>query len=116
VVLSGHVHNMQMFSRKSGSKTIPYIICGNGGYADNEKLLHKMQSIVAGGKLPFQTVNDKSVSLTAFDTGHAGFLRVTAGASELVFDYFAVPFDGEADTVNPYKSVTVQASRAKTAN
>ncbi|HEY1730520.1 MAG TPA: metallophosphoesterase [Terriglobales bacterium] len=113
-VLSGHVHNMQMFSRKSGSKTIPYIICGNGGYANDAKLLHKVQKLVAGAQLPFKTLNDKNVSLTTFDTDHAGFLRVTAGASELRFDYFAVPFDGEADTSNPYESVAVDASRAKT--
>lgn len=115
-VLSGHVHNMQMFSREFGSKTVPYIICGNGGYAHNEKSMHQMQKLVAGSQLPFQTLNDKSVSLTAFDTAHSGFFRVTAGQSELTFDYFAVPFDGEADTLNPYKTVTVQAGRAKTAD
>lgn len=115
-VLSGHVHNMQMFSRNLGSKTIPYIICGNGGYANNEKSLHKMQKLVAGSKLPFQTVNDKNVSLAAFDTDNAGFFRVTASASELTFDYFAVPFDGESDTLNPYETTSVKASRAKTAN
>lgn len=115
-VLSGHVHNMQMFSRKSGTKTIPYLICGNGGYANDEKLIHKMQPIVAAAQLPFQTANDRNVSLTAFDTDHAGFFRVTAGERELTFDYFAVPFSGEADTVNPYESIMVQASRAKTAS
>ena len=115
-ILSGHVHNMQMFSRKSGSKTIPYIICGNGGYANNLKSLHKMQKLVAAAQLPYPTLNDKNVSLTAFDTDHAGFFRVTAGVSELQFDYFAVPFDGVADTANPYESVTVRASRSKTPN
>lgn len=113
-VLSGHVHNMQMFSRKSKSKTIPYIICGNGGYADNEKLLHKMQSLVSGSQLPFQTLNDKNLSLTTFDASHAGFLRVSAGESELQFDYFAVPFDGAADTMNPWDTLSVPADPAKT--
>lgn len=116
-VLSGHVHNMQMFSRKYQSKTIPYIICGNGGYANSEKSLHKIQKEVAGSRLPFTTTNDKNVSLTAFDDANAGFFKVSADASELTFDYFAVPFDGEPDTLNPYETVTVEAGdQPKTPN
>lgn len=115
-VLSGHVHNLQMFSRRMKSKSVPYIICGNGGYANNLKSLHKMQKAVAGAKLPFRTVNDKNVSLATFDDSHAGFLRISAGESELRFDYFAVPFDGEADTKNPWETLSVPADSPKTAN
>ncbi len=115
-VLSGHVHNMQMFSRKSGSRTIPYVICGNGGYARTAKSLHKMQKVASHARLPFHTLDNKNVSLTAFDDGNAGFLRVSAGESELKLDYFAVPFDGEPDTMNPYESTSVKAVLTKTPN
>jgi hypothetical protein len=39
IVFSGHVHNYQRFSKNyPGSKIIPYIVSGAGGYADLHKL------------------------------------------------------------------------------
>ena len=42
-VLSGHVHNYQRFSRVVGAKTIPYVVAGAGGYANDVGSLHKLQ-------------------------------------------------------------------------
>ncbi len=115
MVLSGHVHNYQRYSRKHGAATIPYIINGNAGYANDSKLLHKLQTAVSSASMPFQTVDQAGVALEAFDESNSGFLRLTAGAKGLTADYFAVPFDGTTHVANPADSVTVQAKTNKTA-
>jgi hypothetical protein len=42
-VLSGHVHNMQRFTRHFQGRDIPYVIDGRGGYANTDRLAHKLQ-------------------------------------------------------------------------
>lgn len=113
VVLSGHVHNYQRFSRKQGKVSIPYIICGNAGYANTAKLLHKMQAGVAQAPLPFATTDQAGVSLEVFDEKNSGFLRVTASPTALTVEYFAVPFDGDPNIFNHSDIVTVPAAVAK---
>ncbi len=113
LVLSGHVHNYQRFSRKHGSANIPYIINGNSGYANDAKLLHKLQAAVAQAKRPYPTADQANVSLEAFDEKNTGFLRLTASPKELTVEYFAVPFDSDADTQNSTDSVTVTAPSPK---
>lgn len=112
-VLSGHVHDYQRFSRKHGKISIPYIVNGNAGYANNAKLLHKLQAGINQAPLPFATMDQVGVSLEAFDEKNAGFLRVTASAKELTVEYFAVPFDGDPNINNHTDAVTVPATSAK---
>ena len=40
MVVSGHVHNYQRFTRKSGHHELPYLVIGNGGHFK----LHRMQT------------------------------------------------------------------------
>lgn len=112
-VLSGHVHDYQRFSRKQGKTSIPYIICGNAGYANNAKLLHKLQAGVAQAQLPYPTTDQAGVALQAFDEKNSGFLRLTATPKELTVEYFPVPFDGEPNIYNHADVVTVPAVPAK---
>lgn len=112
VILSGHVHNYQRFSRKRGKSSTPYIICGNAGYANTAKLLHQLQPQVAQAPLPFETTDQAGVSLEAFDQTNSGFLRVTVSAKELTVEFFAVPFDGVANIHNAADSVTLTAASA----
>jgi hypothetical protein len=105
MVLSGHVHNYQRFSRKIGDREIPYIVAGAGGYAHNLKAMHQMQNSGRQFTLPYQTTHS-DLTLVKFDQTDPGFLKITATASELTADYYIVPFEGPADG-NPYDSVTV---------
>jgi predicted phosphodiesterase len=114
MVLSGHVHDYQRFARAVGGTSVPYIVCGNAGYANTEKLLHQLQPAVAKARLPFQTADQAGVTLQKFDVQNSGFLRITASADQLLSEYFAVPFTGTADIVNPADSVTVAATVPKT--
>jgi hypothetical protein len=100
VVLSGHVHNYQRFSRKIGAKTVPYIVAGAGGYANTAKLMHQLQREQKGvdPKLPLKTMHagkDIGVKLESFNDSNPGFLRITATPATLDIEYFVVPFDGD---------------------
>lgn len=111
-VLSGHVHNYQRFSRKVADHgATPYIIAGAGGYAATRTSMHKLQKGLTDKDLPIQTTRP-DVTLEGYDFEDSGYLRVTAGADALTFDYFAVPFDGEPPT-KPLDSVTVKRKGQK---
>jgi hypothetical protein len=103
-VLSGHVHNYQRFSRKvkdpstGKERTIPYVIAGAGGYADEERSMHHLQKELIGKKLPLQTTLT-DVKLENFNQAEPGFLRVTVDKQKINFEYFLVPFKGGADKV-----------------
>jgi Calcineurin-like phosphoesterase len=100
-VLSGHVHNMQRFTRQHKGREIPYVIDGRGGYANTLRLAHKMQKD-DHGRYPHAPVAVRSIqdpalklSLDYFDQETAGFLRVTVTPDTLTIDSFSVPFDGD---------------------
>ena len=100
-ICSGHVHNYQRFTRVLNDRQIPYLVAGAGGYANQPKLLHKLQRDHNSGKsieeekLPFQTT-EAGVTLDALNHTAGGFLRMTVDgkAQTLTGEYFLVPFDG----------------------
>ncbi|HZQ15089.1 MAG TPA: metallophosphoesterase [Pseudolabrys sp.] len=118
-VLSGHVHNMQRFTRRlDNGRSIPYVIDGRGGYANTPRLAHKLQK--DGGKYPSYPVKAKSqidgaldLELRYYDQDSAGFLRLTVTPDELTIDSFRVPFSGDFDDA-PADSVTVNRAGAVT--
>ena len=112
-VLSGHVHNMQRFTRKYNKRQIPYLIEGRGGYANTDRLTHKLQKDARGHfpTAPVQTESTQDpqldLNLDYYDQDSAGFLRVTVTEETLTFDSFSVPFEGSfEDTVRDTVTVT----------
>src|SRR5215470_7203774 len=112
-VLSGHVHNMQRFTRRYRGRQIPYVIDGRGGYANTDRLAHKLQKD-ANGHYPQAPVATRSeqdpeleLDLEYCDQDNAGFLRVTVTAEKLTIDSFSVPFGGSFEnTVRDSVTVT----------
>lgn len=98
-VLSGHVHNYQRFSRVLNGKSIPYVVAGAGGYANDAKSMHKLQAELTKTplKLPY-TTTFPDLKLEKYEQEQSGFLRVTADAAKMTFEYFRVPFGGPAET------------------
>jgi hypothetical protein len=81
LVLSGHVHDYQRFSRTFGSKTIPYVVIGNCGY-------HNLHLLAADAK-PGEELADGVV----FDYGDAseyGFLALTVSGGKISGEYTGV--------------------------
>ena len=106
LVLSGHVHNYQRFTRRLGGVMTPYIIQGAGGYAHDRASMHKLQR-GAGGQIrpPFKTTR-ADVILDAYNEDDPGFLRITVDSSKLVCEYFLVPFDSPPSG-QPFDSISV---------
>ncbi|HKV05959.1 MAG TPA: metallophosphoesterase [Candidatus Acidoferrales bacterium] len=112
-VLSGHVHSYQRFERTLGTRKVPYIVAGAGGYANKPALLHQVETTAAGASLPpgFQT-SLPDVKLMAHNDQQPGFLRVTLDAKKkkLTCEYFLVPFPTVPPApapANPVDTVTV---------
>jgi acid phosphatase type 7 len=90
MVLTGHVHDYQRFTRTIGAAQVPYIVAGAGGYHN----LHDMARDPSGAKLtaPFRVASD--CVLDAFCADRFGFLRLGFTAGRVAGEYVAVDRDG----------------------
>ena len=91
IVLSGHVHNYQRFTRTmdNGSE-IPYIVAGAGGYWN----LHNVEARDEPVYVPNDSFFD-NVVMDEFSDDRHGFLRITIENTNegrcLTGEYFTVP-------------------------
>jgi hypothetical protein len=97
MVLSGHVHNYQRFTKvvhtPTGDRSIPFVVAGAGGYI-NVKPVH-----VTPQQLPMNLGND--LSLDACDTSrNFGFLRFEVSRTQIVGSYRSAQYAPGA-TPNP---------------
>jgi len=78
LVLSGHVHDYQRFTRTIDGKKVPYIVSGNGGY-------HNLHQLAAGA-----TPGEELSPGVVFEFGDAkqyGFLKLTVDAGTISGEY-----------------------------
>ncbi len=78
MVLSGHVHDYQRFTRTVNGKPVPYIVSGNGGY-------HNLHQLAQGA-----TVGEEVASDVVFEYGdakHYGFLKLTVSGGKISGEY-----------------------------
>jgi hypothetical protein len=81
LVLCGHVHDFQHFTRKTQDKDVPYVVIGNSGYHN----LHQLASDAKPGM-------DLGGGVT-FEYGDAkeyGFLVLTIGGGKISGEYVGV--------------------------
>jgi 3',5'-cyclic AMP phosphodiesterase CpdA len=87
LVLSGHVHNYQRFTRRYQDREIPYLVAGAGGYWH----LHRVAKH-DGHELPQPwRVPDRDLTLERYSVDRHGYLRLTATATTLRGEYVTVP-------------------------
>lgn len=88
LVLSGHVHDYQRFTRTlpGGSDPLTYVVVGNGGYHN----LH----LLAKDATPGEKVSD-DVTFEYGDDTHWGFLELTVNQGTIDAAYTAVTKQGE---------------------
>lgn len=92
LILTGHVHNYQRFTRevsgdgKAGDVQVPYVVAGSGGYHN----LHAMAADAAAATLPWPVPNLPGVTLEAADADHYGYCRVRVDARQIRLDYVQV--------------------------
>lgn len=88
LVIAGHVHNYQRFTRQYKGYQIPYIVAGAGGYHN----LHRLPADIRGGHLPFTDNQAQDVRLEKFCDDQYGFLRLEiTPQKKLKASYIAVP-------------------------
>jgi predicted phosphodiesterase len=102
VVLTGHVHNYQRFSRTVNGRTVPYVIAGAGGYWH----LHAMAKDATGSRLqPPWTDPATGAILESYCDDRHGFLRINATATSLTGTYLSVPRPQESWSNGPVTAV-----------
>jgi hypothetical protein len=84
LVLSGHVHNYQRFTRATGDKQVPYIVIGNSGYHNLHHLAHDAAPGLSLGDVVFNFGDDK----------RWGFLELTIAGNTIAGNYTAVTREG----------------------
>jgi 3',5'-cyclic AMP phosphodiesterase CpdA len=88
LVLTGHVHNYQRFTRVKPGHHLPYVVAGAGGYWH----LHYMAKGEDGGPLPKPwKVPGMDVTLENYADDRHGFLRLTVSPSSIKGEYITVP-------------------------
>jgi hypothetical protein len=88
MVLSGHIHNYQRFTRRVGDWEVPYIVAGGSGYWH----LHYMAKLPGGGDVaPPYPVPNTDVTLDAYQDRRHGFMRLAVGPRGLAGEYFTTP-------------------------
>ena len=88
MVLTGHVHNYQRFTRTISGRQIPYIVAGAGGYWH----LHNVNTGTSAIKTPVKTPF-KNVVFEKYSEDRHGFLRleIDMQLKQLTGNYFTVP-------------------------
>jgi hypothetical protein len=114
MVLSGHVHNYQRFTRSFKDREIPYLVEGRGGYANTARAMHKIQKDPATKQPPANGPKTKSVTdpdldlvFEAVEEENAGFLRLTVTGDQLLAEAFNVAFDDTLFSDEPIDHVAV---------
>jgi uncharacterized protein YukJ len=90
LVITGHVHNYQRFTRRRGDRVIPHVVAGCGGYPGFHQML---AAFPAPSPTPWP-----DVTLESYQVSRKGFLRLTATAERLTGEFFTVPLPGEPET------------------
>jgi acid phosphatase type 7 len=91
LILAGHVHNYQRFTRtleQDGAHwQIPYLVAGSGGYWH----LHTMAPDAKAAALPWALPGHDDIQLDAWVDDRHGFLRITATPTQLTITSITVP-------------------------
>ncbi len=88
LVLTGHVHNYQRFTRQFAGSDLTYIVAGSGGYHNLHKLNPYYGKNVA---LPFRMPNVNGLTLENYCVDHYGFMSIQVTSDKITGAYNAVP-------------------------
>jgi Calcineurin-like phosphoesterase/Iron/zinc purple acid phosphatase-like protein C len=100
VVLSGHSHNYQRYTRTVSGLTIPYIVAGMGGHG-----LTQMRTTTSGNAIRTPMTVDSGLTLASYDDTHYGYVRVIVNATTLRMEFH--PAEDGGTTKTPDDSFTL---------
>jgi hypothetical protein len=91
MVLAGHVHDYQRFTRKGASndRQIPYVVAGAGGYHN----LHSVAKVNGAKPVPPVSLplSGDTLTLESYVDDRHGFLRLDVGPQVIAGKYYTVP-------------------------
>jgi hypothetical protein len=93
VVLSGHSHNYQRYTRTVFGLTIPYIVAGMGGHG-----LTQMRTTTSGNAIRTPMTVDSGLTLASYDDTHYGYMRVIVNATTLRMEFHPAEDGGTTKT------------------
>ncbi|HXZ54518.1 MAG TPA: metallophosphoesterase [Burkholderiales bacterium] len=108
MVLAGHVHDYQRFTRKvsANGRQIPYLVAGAGGYHN----LHTVAKV--NGVKPVPPVglplSGDTITLESYVDDRHGFLRLDVSSSAISGKYYTVPRPQESWSQPPKLADTFQ--------
>jgi hypothetical protein len=113
IVLSGHAHLYERFTRYKGGNQIPFLVAGMGGYFN----LSGEKPTTKGGAAPSppvppvtsQDYQNNKLILEAYNDTTYGFLRLAVSASTLKCQFFGVNVDTRV--VTPGDSFTLDLNK-----
>ncbi len=95
IVMSGHVHNYQRFTRQVAGRDLPYIVAGGGGYFN----LYKVQSNADGTPLEVPVaMAEPGITLENYCDDRHGYMLMTFTEGSITGEYYAV---NESNQPNP---------------
>ena len=98
LILTGHVHNYQRFTRTIEKRELPYLVVGASGYWH----LHNMAKQENGADLATPwTTPDRDVVLESYCADRHGFLRLTVDKETIIGEYTTVPRPQESWSRGP---------------
>jgi len=93
LVLTGHVHNYQRFTRQVGGRQVPFIVAGAGGYWH----LHTLPKVNRQKIIPPLPIADlPGVTLAAYSDDRHGYLTIETSPGHIGATYWTVPRSHEA--------------------
>jgi acid phosphatase type 7 len=100
LVMSGHVHDYQRFTRKRGDEGLTYLVIGNSGY-------HNLHLFAKDTKVGEEPEHGKGVTFEYGDDEEYGFLKLTVSKGKISGEYSGVKPgtmpDGSDAKVTPAK-------------
>lgn len=92
IILTGHVHNYQRFTRRIGNQDVPYIVTGAGGYWH----LHTMQKQSDGSPLqvPYK-MPEPGVTLENYCDNRHGYMKMQVTKNVLSAGYYITPLPNQ---------------------
>jgi acid phosphatase type 7 len=91
LVLAGHVHDYQRFTRNlaASGRQVPYVVAGAGGYHN----LHSVAKVNGAKPMPPLTLplSGDTVTFEKYVDDRHGFLRLEVGPDAIAGKYFTVP-------------------------
>lgn len=98
LVLTGHVHNYQRFTRTLDGRDVTHIVAGGGGYHNLHRVLQETKGVPL--TLPW-TNPDGTGTLQAYDDEHFGYLRLTVTRQAISGEYVSIPRPDPAGAAYP---------------